>query len=199
LTSAQVRNEFRYARDRFPVLLTAGVMTFLLAFAALAWLFVAEVSPGGDSKETAVPVKLGNPPRVVSDAELATLSSQLQQPIYWVGPRAGTRLEVTLTRVRHTYVRYLPTGAIAGDPSPRFMSVRNYPVINASGSLRTYAAQEHVRVRHTSNGGLLVIPKSAPNSVYVAYPGQNVQVQLYVVEPGRALRLAMAGAIQPVA
>lgn len=46
--------------------------------------------------------------------------------------------------------------------------------------------------------GLLVAPKRLPKSVYLAYPNQDYQVEVYDGSAGAARRLALNGLIAPV-
>ena len=40
--------------------------------------------------------------------------------------------------------------------------------------------------------------RKTPTSVYVAYPGSKVQIEVFDPDPARALRLVTSGHIQPV-
>ena len=46
--------------------------------------------------------------------------------------------------------------------------------------------------------GELTKRSDLPNSVYLAYPGENVQVEVYDPRPQRARRLAREGRVRPI-
>jgi hypothetical protein len=37
-----------------------------------------------------------------------------------------------------------------------------------------------------------------PNSVFVAYPGKNFEIEIYDPSPSKALRLAVSGQLKPL-
>jgi hypothetical protein len=48
-----------------------------------------------------------------------------------------------------------------------------------------------------SGGGLAVYSRTQPNSVYVAFPRGNVQIEVYDPSAPRARRLARGGQVRP--
>ena len=49
-----------------------------------------------------------------------------------------------------------------------------------------------------TGGGIAFYSKSAPTSVYVAYPGSNVQIEVYDPSAAQAAQLVTSGKIVPV-
>jgi hypothetical protein len=170
----------------------AAVLLGIAIAALVVWL--ALLRPD-DKAGAAAP---GGGPVASSEVDLAALSTRLGQPVYWAGPRAGTRLEATLTTNEYAYVRYLSADAPVGDSSPRFLTVATYPAVNALANLRSYARHEHASTARIPDGGLAVPVPSSPSSVYFARPDQDFQVEVYDPQPGEALRLIRSGAIKPV-
>jgi len=142
--------------------------------------------------------KVGGGPVAASQSDLAALSRELGQPVYWGGPMPGTSLELTVTGSRNTYVRYLTGGARVGDPSPEFPTIGTYPVLNAYRDLQSYARSEHADTRRIAHRGLAMVVPGSPTSVFFAYPRQEFQVEVYDARQGRALDLVTSGAIKPV-
>ena len=105
------------------------------------------------------------------------------------------RLETTVMRNRQVYVRYLPTDTPIGDPSPDYLSIRNYPTPDAARSLRAYANRHQLNSR--SIGGNVIVPLS-DSSVYLAPRDSDIQVEIYSPDPGAARTLVVAGAVRPV-
>jgi hypothetical protein len=67
-----------------------------------------------------------------------------------------------------------------------------------------YAAVERIASRpgstriRVANGGIAVIDPAHPDSVYLAYPRENVEVEVFDPSAGHARRLVSSGAIVPV-
>ena len=74
----------------------------------------------------------------------------------------------------------------------------SYPSLNAFGNLRSYAERSDARTSRVENGGLVVTVPGSPTSVYLAYPHEDVQVEVYDPEPERALNLVKTGVVRPV-
>jgi len=146
----------------------------------------SESIPGQDGK-----------PAATSQAQLQDLARSLGHPIYWLGPRPGTTLEVTHNSADDTYVRYLSAGAPIGSPRPDFVSVGTYLRGSAMRGLRSIAAQPGHRSITLSGGGLAVTTGGS-KSVYLAYPGSDYQVEVYTPNPGEALRIVRSGQVEPL-
>ena len=52
--------------------------------------------------------------------------------------------------------------------------------------------------RSAPGGGVVYFNRDVPNSVYLAYPGQEVEIEIFDPDPARAKELATSGAIVPV-
>lgn len=162
-----------------------------VAAATVAWLVL-----GSDSAPTAAPASLR--PQLVSQTELAALADTLDRPIYWAGPRDKFAYELTLTSGGRVYVRYLPRGAAAGDPRANFLTVGTYPVVRSYDNLKKVSTGPLVHSNLLHDGGLLVAPKRVPESVYLAFPHSDYQVEVYDPSNGAARRLALTGLIRTI-
>ncbi|MGE0068353.1 MAG: hypothetical protein AB7T48_13475 [Solirubrobacterales bacterium] len=136
-------------------------------------------------------------PYLVGVSELTDLESTLEHEIYWAGERPPARLELTEESGGSVYLRYLPAGVAAGDERG-FLTVGTYPVVDAAAATRRFARGAGARVLRGEGGAILVPNPDSPGSVYLAYPGTDLQVEVYDPEPGRALALIRSGAIRPV-
>ena len=67
-----------------------------------------------------------------------------------------------------------------------------------------YAATQRIAQRQDSaqvpvtGGGIAFYARSAPSSVYLAFPGSNVQIEVYDPSPAAARRLVTSGKIVPL-
>jgi hypothetical protein len=185
---------FTFLWYRYPAL---RVLAILAAIAAVGLLALVVLFRPGDAAAPAQ-VRAGGGPVATSTEGLAALGRELYQPVYWAGAAQGKSLEVTLTTTRQVYVRYLPAGAPVGDPSTELLTVGTYRDLHAYSHLRSYARHVNTGMTRVGGGGLAVRVPGYPTSVFLAYPGQKVQVEVYAPQPGRALSLIRAGDVTPV-
>jgi hypothetical protein len=169
-----------------------GCVSVILVSTALLLAVVGGHDGGsGPSSEAA-------PPHLVGPRELVEVEESLGYPIYWAGPRRATGLELSLEGDGSAFVRYLPDGVDVGDPRPSFLVVGSYPIADAAAALRRTAKKEGVDVAAGPGASVLVERPSAPGSVYLAYPGTAVEVEVFSPRKGEARRLVESGAIEAV-
>jgi hypothetical protein len=168
-----------------------AIVVIAIAIAVIVWLIVK----GDDNKSSN-----SGPKSNVSAATPATLKAlpgQVGHEVYWAGRRPNVTYEVTEV-TGNIYLRYLPAGVGLGDPRPSFLVIGSYPKPNATRVLKQLARQKGNNSQSISRGGLAVWSNSRPQSVYVAYPGSDVQVEVYDPSAPRAKRLATSGAVKPI-
>lgn len=175
-----------------PAVHKAGIA---IAAVLLAIAVVLAGQGNGEGDETGV---AGASPRFVDAGDLAALEGSLGHEVYWAGERAPAGLELTEEADGSVYLRYLPAGVDAGDPRARFLTVGTYPVADAVEALRQTAAREGGTLQQEAGGAAVLVNPSSEGSVYLAYPGSDLQIEVYDPRPGRALELIRSGAIRPV-
>jgi hypothetical protein len=171
------------------------VVGLVIVAALITWLIT---KGGGDDKgggQTSNGVTIGAP-TVMSEDALRKFARAETVPIYWAGPQANRKYELTKTKTGRYYVRYLTPKASAGDPSPRFLTVGTYPGANAYNALSVVGRRPNTSSVRTRSGALVVYDKSKPSSVYFGFPGQNFQVEVYDPHGTRARRLVLSGQAQ---
>ena len=137
--------------------------------------------------------------RIVSVGELSDFAADAPSPIYWLGERDGTEIELTEEDSGRVYVRYLDEGADAGDKQAEALTVGTYPSEDGVAELRRAARNgDGTTIARTDDGAVLLIDPGSPNSAHLAYPGAGPQIEVYSPRPGQALRLATRGAVRPV-
>jgi hypothetical protein len=137
-------------------------------------------------------------PLAASPAELRALATSLGHPIYWAGPRPKTTYELWETASGFTYIRYLPRGVSAGNRA-RYLIVATYPMKNAFTITRNASAKSKRTItRRIPDGGVAAYTKEHATNVYVAYPGVDVQVEVYDPSAKRTPKLVASGQIVPV-
>ena len=114
-----------------------------------------------------------------------------------MGSESNVTYELTQTPDGRIYVRYLPQGVKVGSRQ-RYLTVATYPLKNAYATTLSGAGQKTSVKVSVGGGGVAYYGKQIPNSVYVAYPGSNYQIEVYDPSQGRARSLVTGGHVVPV-
>jgi hypothetical protein len=155
--------------------------------AVVAWLVFRD-----DGSSTPQPSAADNAPVLVTAATLRTIARVVPQPIYWAGPEAGTKYELTRAANGDVYVRYLPEGVKAGGEEGKHLIVATYPFEGAYAALQKVGGGQERQVP----GGGIAVPAQDPKSVHVAFPGVDYQVEVYDPSPEKALEVATSGRVK---
>lgn len=175
-------------RRRIVIAAAAGVAVLV---ALVLWLALK-----GDGTKTTASV--GEPPRVVTTAELKGIAKGLNVPLYWAGPLKGARLEYTAAANGRYFVRYLTGTAAAGDPRRSFLTVGTYPEADAFKVVTSASKVPTATSAKTKSGALVVNDRRRPASVYFSFPGAAFQVEVYSPSPSRSRRLVLDGTVRRV-
>ena len=173
-----------------------AVIAVALAAGFLVWLLV--IRDSGSSGGSGPAAKAGAGPQAATSSSLVNLQNEVGHPVYWAGDQPNTNLEVTNEKDGRVYVRYLTGDAQIGDPKPSFLTIGTYPVKGAIRALQKQEGKPGEKIIHCSGGALIATNENSPTSVYVAYPGQDWQIEVYDPDAAKALSLATSGDIQPV-
>jgi hypothetical protein len=136
--------------------------------------------------------------RAASAADLRALADELGHPIYWAGADPDKTYELTRTGDGRVYVRYLPPGVRVGDSRADYVTVGTYPRRDAVADLKARAARLQVTTIDVPGGGFAYIDKERPTSAYIAYPGLDLQVELYAPDPEQTEDLLTGRRVRPV-
>jgi hypothetical protein len=177
------------------LLLVLGVLAALAGLVALgAWMVADE----GETTAAAT-TQEGADATLAADArELARLAQPVGHAVYWAGPLAGHRYELTQTPDGRAYVRYLPEGTQAGDPRPGFLTVGTYLLEDAYAVTRATSRRADARPVRLPGGGVAFYSTARPQSVYVAFEGSDLQIEVFHPTPREARRLVAAGNVRAV-
>lgn len=137
-------------------------------------------------------------PTEVSVQELRAFADESGHAVYWAGTVPGFKLELTTTAEGNDYVRYLPQNVALGDAKPTYTTIGSYPAEDAYGVATRSARENDFRKVETAGGGIAVLRDVKPQTVYLAYPGSNVLVEVYAANPRQARDLAVSGEVGPV-
>jgi hypothetical protein len=176
-----------------------AVIALALAAGFVVWLLVRgddDSSSARTTTQTATVPEIG--PVAATPTALRHLSDEVGHPIYWVGPRPRRTYELTRTSSAGIFIRYLPPGSEVGNRRAEYTIVGTYPVPDALEVLQELSKKTGEKSVSAPGGGLAVYSIDAPNNVYVAYPGSDVQIEVFDPSPKRALRLVTSGRVAPV-
>ncbi len=95
-------------------------------------------------------------------------------------------------------MRYLPPNVRAGDRRAEFLAVGTYPVRNPFAQTRAAGRRHGAVTLKLPGGGIAVYDRTRPTSIYFAYPGSNVQVEVYSPRGQVARNLVLAGQVVAV-
>ena len=175
------------------------MVALALAAAFAVWLLVrGDDDSSSTSTTTTQTTATEIAPVAATPARLRALSDEVGHPIYWVGPRPGRTYELTRTSSGTIFIRYLPPGAPVGNQRAEYTIVGTYPVPDALEVLRKLSKRTGEKTAAVPGGGLAVYSIDAPGNVYVAYPGSDVQIEVFDPSAKRALRLVTSGRVAPV-
>lgn len=164
----------------------------LAVAAAVAAVLLIGGDDDSDKSNAASPAPSG-----ATVAGLRSVARRLGHPLYWVGKKSKYTYELTDTGER-VYIRYLPPGIRVNDPRPNFLTIATYRYADPLARLRAYRRDKDATVRAIPGGGLAAVLGSRPRSVYVAYPGEGLLMEVFDPSPARARRLAFSGSVVPV-
>jgi hypothetical protein len=165
------------------------IVVLAIVVGVIVWLIVK----GDDNKKSSTSPQ-------ASAATLGTLRSlpaQVGHTVYWAGARSGFTYELTQVK-SNIYIRYLPAGVSVGDPRPNYLTVGTYPTRNSYTVLKRQSRRAGNRSRSAARGGIAVWSNQRPQSVYVAYPKSNLQVEVYAPSSTQARRIATSGTVKPI-
>jgi hypothetical protein len=160
----------------------------------LAALVVVLALVGGDSSDDSS----GGAAEIVTVDSLREAAEDGATPIYWAGPQGGGELELSRPDASRTYVRYLTGGAKAGDPTSDFLTVATYAHDEPVAALRRQGREPGGVLASAPGGATVYFSRNQPRSVYLAYPGVDVQIEVYDPDFKHALELVNSGQIVSV-
>jgi hypothetical protein len=178
-----------------PELRVGAIVAVALAAAAVVWLLARDDS-GGSSATT--PNVAAIPAVSASPGRLRDLSVEAGRPIYWLGPQADRTYELTRTTLDRIYVRYLPSGVAVGTTEAKYPLVGTYPVDSAYDVLTQLAKRSGESSFTAPKGGFAVYSTERPTNIYLAYPGSDVQIEVFDPSAERARELVASGHVVPV-
>jgi len=181
-------------RGRKTLLGIVAVLAILLVAGLVIWLVLDHTGSSSSSATTTqLTSKVG--PVVASGAVLSALAANAKHDVYWAGTIAGNRTEFQKVSNGSVYVRYLPQGVTAGDPRGKWLVIATYPFANGYQALKKVGQGKTVAI---PGGGIALVDSAHPQSVHFAFPGVDLQGEVYDPSPAKALAVATSGKVTKV-
>jgi hypothetical protein len=176
-----------------------ALIAVVAAIAFIVWLAVGCGSSKSSSTTTTAQTSTvaAISARAATRAELRALAVQVGHPIYWVGPASNQVYELTRTASDQIFVRYLPHGVQPGTKKAAYTFVGTYPFTGAYKALRALSKKKG-NASFSVPGGIATYALTSPTNIYVAFPGSDVEIEVYDPDAKRARSLVAAGQVQPV-
>jgi hypothetical protein len=178
--------------DRLREPRAAALIGIALAVAIGAFLLLR-----GDDDDSSGPEPT-NGAEAASVEDLQTIADAADHPVYWAGEQEGQQYELTITAEGNIFIRYLDPSTPIGSADIASLTIGTYPVPDAYNALQGLADQKGSITDTTPDGGYVLTNKNNPNSVYVAFPGEDFEVEVYDPDPKKAREVATSGAIVPI-
>ena len=94
-------------------------------------------------------------------------------------------------------MRYLPGGARVGSKKP-YRTIGTYPVANAFSVTKALSSKPGAVRIPIGSAGVAFYDETQPTSVYIAYRGADLQIEVYDPSAARARDLVESNRILPV-
>jgi hypothetical protein len=160
---------------------------------ATAMVTAGQLAAVGGLKETTQSAA----PAAVSPAGLKALASSLGHPIYWVGARRSYTYEVTRTSNGRVFIRYLPPGVKVG-AKPPYLTVATYPYPGAYAATKALTAGSNTVTFKLAGGGLAVLDTTHPQSIHLAFPSSDYQVEVFDPSPAAVRQIVSSGRVAAI-
>ena len=190
----------RRASKRQSLAETVRILPGVKRLAAIAVVVALAAAGCGKKKATTTVGAIGQTPtaRAATPEELRNLSEKVGHPVYWLGEQSGHTYELTQLQNGRIFVRYLPHGVPIGSQKAIFTIVGTYPVPNAFNVQKKLAKKSGELSFAAPHDGLAVFSTTRPTNIYLAYPGSNLQIEVFDPSPQRARNLIITGRVVPV-
>ena len=170
------------------------IVAVVLAVVLVGWVALR----GGDDDSSSSSSAAGGAEAVSADT-LRDRATELGRPIYWAGEEENATLELTEESGGEVvYVRYLTGGVEPGGGNTGFLTVGTYAFADPVSALEVQSEQPGGEISDLPGGGVVYHNRDTPNSFYLAFPGVELQVEVYDPDPERARELVRSGQIVPV-
>jgi len=175
----------------------AAVVGIAIAIVVVGLFLLLSGDDNGGESSPAGPAPT-NGFQATSEQGLRDLAGSVDHPVYWVGARAGMQYQMQIAQQGNIQIRYVDPKIPANAQSVASLTIGTYPVANAYTNTKALGNESGVKTGETPDGGFVVTSPDRPQSVYIAFPGKDQQIEVYDPDPKTAFSLATSGAVVPI-
>ena len=126
----------------------------------------------------------------LTESELIEAVKKLGVDAYWAGPVAGAKYTLAVPADGQAYIRYLPNGQGLEDTNPNYVVIATYTTTDAFTATQAAGNSSSGVTFINADGAAVYYNKDTPTNVYVAYPNQNYQIEVFNPISATALEIA---------
>jgi hypothetical protein len=166
------------------------LITFVLAFS-----LSQSIDSNRDSNETEFVA--GKSLLEVTSGQVALTAEELREAIrllgitaYWVGPEDGYLYSLESRVNGQVFIKYLPNGDGIDDTRATYRVIATYALEEAFDATRAAGSIEGGVGLLNPDGAAIYYNRSEPSNVYLAYEGENFQIEIF--DPGIGVSINLA-------
>jgi hypothetical protein len=195
VTAAALRASFSRRLPRPVVAVALGILATLITRLALGSYNDRPVANRQSGAPAAI-TRVGT--TAITPNQLPALARALGQTIYWAPSAPYATLALIRLSVGGVQLRYLPAGVPLKTPSAAYLVIGSYPLANAFAAVSNLARERGATIEHLAGGTVAVTRRSAPDSVYLAHPGSQVEVEVYDPSIAVARSIVRSGGLRAI-
>lgn len=181
--------------QRRTIIIAAAIVVVVVA-AIIAFAVGGNDSKSSSNGSQAAPANPAAIPNLTPDTLKASVAAT-GRTVYWAGPETDNTYVLQTLANGQTTVRYVPKGGNADEANAVYRVIGSYPIKGAFDVTKKAAEDPNSTLVTNSDGSIVVYNKSKTTNVYVAFPGVDVQIEIY--DPsGQALALATSGRVAKI-
>jgi hypothetical protein len=160
----------------------------------IAWFVTSSNREGGNP----ILGTASGDPKMVENAEVDTISSEVGHTVFWAGERPNTKIELRHDVAGNTHVRYLTGDAEPGDPAQLYLDIGTYPFEGGHSVISTMAREPGTTMVKSGDAVGFYDPER-PTNIYLGFPDRpDFQVEVFHPDEDTALEVARGGDIVPM-
>lgn len=131
----------------------------------------------------------------LTEAQLIQIVKDQKVTAFWAGPQDGAMYSLVINSNKQVFVRYLPNGKGLDDTNPDYRVIATYPQADAFNVTKTAGNQANAISFVNGDGAQVFYSKALSANVYVAFPDQPYEIEIFDPVEGAALSLATASQV----
>jgi hypothetical protein len=127
----------------------------------------------------------------LTQPQLESLVAQESITVYWAGPRPGYLYSIDTTAKSRVYLQYIQADSNSKNVIANSRIIATYFTKDGFGRTVSAATRTGNTGFRNPNGSVVFYAKNRATDIYLAFPGKEVQVEIFDPLAGQALSLAV--------